>query len=270
MTDEMKINQYSITGIAGTVSRILGIEPPKGAKTVIEPLLQLAAGRTAEKMLIYDPDAVAMWLWRTHPDYFLPVMKHTQLALPMHCVMPSVTPVCFASIYTGLDPVDHGIQEYRKPVLECDTLFDALVRAGKKTALVAVGECSMAKIFLNRDIDYYIIGRDGDAPGGSHEVALQVIDSDKYDCIIVYNGSYDSTMHRNGVLSEAALSILDDNAKKFDECVTLAKSKWAGKTALYGWVTDHGCHDNESGRGTHGTDLPDDLNITHFWGFSDR
>jgi len=264
MNSATVINKYCLTDIAKTVSEILGIEPPAGAKTTLEALTQLADGRKAEKMLIYNPDAVATWLWQKYPQYFTPVAKHTQLTLPMHSVMPSVTPVNFGTIYTGMMPSEHGIQKYEKPILRCDTLFDAMLRAGKKVAIVAVKGCSVASIFLEREgLDYYI----NDTEAEAEQVGLDVINSNKYDYIIVYQGNYDGTMHRNGVEHEASIGALKSNGEVFDKLVTAAKQVWKDKNVLYGWVTDHGCHDTEAGRGTHGTDMPDDMNVTHFWGF---
>ncbi len=258
------INAYSLADIAKTVAEILGIEPPKGATTDLEPLRQLANGRKAEKLLIFNPDAVALWLWQKYPQYFIPVARHTSLALPMHSVMPSVTPVNFATIYTGMTPDGHGINEYKKPVLKCDTLFDAMLRAGKRVAIVAVTGCSVASIFLERDgIDYYINPTEEDAL----PVGLEVINSDKYDCIIIYQGNYDGTMHRCGVEDPQSLAALESNGENFDTLVSAAKKVWRGKSSLYGWVTDHGAHNNDIGRGMHGTDMPEDLNVIHFWGF---
>ena len=47
--------------------------------------------------------------------------------------MLPVTPVCFGTMYTGAQPAVHGIQKYEKPVIQIDTIFDALIRAGKMT-----------------------------------------------------------------------------------------------------------------------------------------
>src|SRR5258706_14345046 len=49
----------------------------------------------------------------------------------------------------------HGIKRYERPVLSCDTIFDALARAGKKVAIVAVRDSSIDLIFRERPIDYF-------------------------------------------------------------------------------------------------------------------
>lgn len=68
----------------------------------------------------------------------------------MKTVMPSVTPVCFGTMYTGAQPEVHGIQKYEKPVIKIDTFFDALIRAGKKPVIVATPKCSLSNIYLER------------------------------------------------------------------------------------------------------------------------
>ena len=57
----------------------------------------------------------------------------------------------------------HGIQKYEKHLLKQESLFDCLAAAGKKTALVAVADSSMAVLFQEREgIDYYILPYDGE------------------------------------------------------------------------------------------------------------
>ena len=97
-----------ITSVAPSVACILGFAPPKCAGDGNPALDQLAAnafsGRKADRALLYNPDAIAHHLFAHYTDLFLPVLRHAPLALPMQSVMPSVTPVCFASMYTGALP----------------------------------------------------------------------------------------------------------------------------------------------------------------------
>lgn len=54
----------------------------------------------------------------------------------------------------------HGIKAYVKPVLKCDTLFDVALRADLRTAIVSTAnDSSSSVIFLERQMDYYIIRR---------------------------------------------------------------------------------------------------------------
>lgn len=53
-------------------------------------------------------------------------------------------------------PEIHGIMKYEKPVLKIATAFDALAAAGKRCAMVRPMATVFQKIFLERNIDYYI------------------------------------------------------------------------------------------------------------------
>ena len=108
-------------------------------------------------MLMYNPDAVALWIFEKYAPLFTPVMLNTSITLPLQTVMPSVTPVCFGTMYTGAEPEVHGIQSYTIPVIKTDTVFDALIRAGKKPCIVSTGNDSMSRIFLEREMDYFIV-----------------------------------------------------------------------------------------------------------------
>ena len=95
-------------------------------------------------------------------------------------------------MYTGVLPEVHGIQGYTKPVITVDSLFDSLARSGKRVALVAVENSSMAIIFQNRPIDYFIVPYDDAAT----EKGLELIAQDRHDVVVVYNQEYDDMIHR--------------------------------------------------------------------------
>ena len=40
---------------------------------------------------------------------------------------------------------------------------------------------------------------------------------------------------------------------------------WSGHETLLGFAPDHGCHEIDGGLGSHGLDMPEDLNIMHFY-----
>ena len=255
-----------ITSVAPSVAQIMGFEMPKEAGKANAALLQMASmafdGRKATRALLYNPDAIAFHLYAHYTDFFLPVLKNTTLALPMQSVMPSVTPVCFASMYTGAMPSVHGIQAYVKPVLTCDTLFDAAIRAGLKPAIVSTTGDSISKIFLERPMDYFIY----DTVDEVNAKAAQLIAEDEYDILVIYNGNYDSTMHRFAPDSEEALAALRANAAQFDKFVSMARHHWAAHDTLIAFAPDHGCHHIDGGLGSHGLDMPEDMLITHFYG----
>ena len=262
-------NSYSLTTVAAAITEALGAEKPRqadNANPALSALIKNSGVQKFDRVLMYNPDAIALWLYQKYTEYYLPVQKHTSLTLPLQSVMPSVTPVCFGTMYTGALPTVHGIQSYTKPVIKIDTVFDSLIRSGKKPAIVSTAGDSLSMIFLEREMDYYIYPTVEEV----HEKALQLIQEDQYDFILVYNASYDSTMHRNAPEGAASLEALKDNMKKFDEIAEAVKAHWSKHDTLIGFAPDHGCHEIDGGLGSHGLDMPEDLNILHFYGVIPR
>lgn len=259
-------NPISLDTVCAAYAYAMGIEAPAHAEAAAEPLVRLIdeafAGRKADRVFMYNPDAIAQWVSEKYATYLQKVTDHTQLELPLCSVMPSVTPVCFGTIYTGAQPAVHGIRKYEKPVIKIDTLWDALIRAGKKAAIVADSECSMGKIYLEREMDYYIY----DTLEEVNAKAAELIMKDEYDFIAVYNGNYDSTMHKNGTEAPISLAQLVANGQAFATFAELIKNHWKGHDTLIGFAMDHGCHDIDGSCGSHGLDMEEDLNIKHFYG----
>jgi hypothetical protein len=57
--------------------------------------------------------------------------------------------------FQGRRPDEHGVKKYERPVLRCETLFDALIAAGKRVAIVAVRGSSIDLLFRERPIDHH-------------------------------------------------------------------------------------------------------------------
>jgi len=264
------LNAFSLTGIAASLCEALDIKPPREANPSLSQLTELVKRSTGsghvDRIFMYNPDAIAMWIYQKYTAFFDDVWKHAQLALPLRTVMPSVTPVCFGTMYTGAYPEVHGIQKYEKPIIRIDTIFDALVRADKRAVILGDPRCSMSNIFLERDIDYFPI----DGIDAINEKAMELIEEDQYDFMVVYNGNYDSTMHKTGPESVASLEALRDNVRAFDAFATAIRARWAHHDTLLAFAMDHGCHEIDDGCGSHGLDMPEDLNIMHLYGVVPR
>lgn len=264
----MMYGKYRITQTAATIATLMGIEAPNRAENANDIVLEnarraLPAGtENFDRVLIYNPDAIALWLYPKYTDLFAPAMMNTDIQLPVESVMPSVTPVCFASMYTGASPEIHGIRKYTKPVLTTDTLYDAALRAGKRCAIVAETDCSIAKIFLKRDMDYFIY----DTIDEVNAKALELIAADEYDLITVYNGNYDSTMHKNAPESAAALHELKRNSDDFAALIDAVRTHWKNHNTFYGYCPDHGCHEIDGNNGSHGLDQDEDMLVIHMFG----
>lgn len=260
-------NSLKLTQFAATIAKAMGISSPYEAKKSLTPVDALvkrfSKSGKAQRVLIYNPDAVAFWLFQKYTDRFIPVMERTSMTLPMQTVFPPLTPVCFATMYTGAIPAVHGIRKYEKPIVRIDSLFDTLVRGGKKAALVTVENSSMAKIFLERPIGYFLGRNDEEVEA----IALDLIEKDEYDFLCIYHMDFDEWIHDNTPESPKSLEMLDKYNSSFAALADAAKKHWAHHDTLVAYAPDHGLHETIEGIGNHFADIPADMNMVHFYGF---
>lgn len=251
---------YDISSVAASVASTLDISAPKHASPAYAPI----ADKKVDRVLLYNPDAIALWIYGKYRSLFLEAEKRSDFILPARSVMPSVTPVCFGTMYTGASPDLHGIKKYEKPVITIETLFDSLIASGKKPCIVSYGDSSISKIFLNREMDYYI----PDTMDNVNSIAMELMREDKYDLITVYNGNYDSVMHKNGPEAEPSIDALKHNIAAFCDFCDLADEVWKGKRYAAGFCPDHGCHLIDGDCGSHGLEMDEDMNVVHMWRFA--
>ena len=256
-------NEISLDRLCAALCYAMGIDAPEFAAKADERLTAYVdekfGGEKADRIFMYNPDAIAQWIYEKYPEYLTIVTDRTEISIPYKTVMPSVTPVCFGTMYTGAQPAVHGIQKYEKPIIRIETIFDALIKAGKKVAIIADPKCSIANIFLERELDYFIYP--------SYEEGLarvaELIIKDEHDFIVFYNGNYDGRMHKFGPESSMALAELKCNARYFGTVAELIKNHWGAHNTLLGFAMDHGCHEIDENCGAHGLDMEEDLNIVH-------
>jgi len=253
----------SLDTICAALCYAMGIEAPACAAPASPELCAYVddklAGKKADRILMYNPDAIAQWVQEKYPQLMKEVPVRTEISLPLLSVMPSVTPVCFGTMYTGAQPEVHGIRKYEKPVIKIDTIFDAMIRNGKRCAIIGDNSCSMGKIYLEREMDYFLY----DTIDEINAKAVELIMADEYDFIAVYNGNYDSLMHKHGPESVEALGELRSNSHTFAELSELVARHWQKHNTLVGFAMDHGCHEIDGGCGSHGLDMDEDLHIVH-------
>ena len=258
-------NSICITSVTKTLCDLFDIASCDNIDVpnpVIKALAEKKLGKEKiDRAVLYNPDAVALWLYQKYTDLFTDAAINSDIALPMLSVMPSVTPVCFASMYTGVLPEIHGIRKYEKPVLETTTLFDYFIKAEKKCAIVSTARDSISMIFLERKMDYFIY----DTPDEVNSKAHELIDEDNYDLIVIYNGNYDGTMHKHGPEAEESMNALRHNIDAYASFADAINKKWTQHNVFYGFMPDHGCHEIDGECGSHGLDMEEDMNIIHFY-----
>lgn len=258
-------NPNSLDSLCAALSYAIGVAVPECAAapntdlcTYLDGILY---GSKVDRIFMYNPDAIAQWIYEKYSHIFSEINNRTDVEIPFSSVMPSVTPVCFGTMYTGAQPQIHGIQAYVKPVITIDTIFDALIRSGKKSVIVSTTGDSMSKIFLERDMDYFIY----DTVEQVNAKAAELIIADSYDFVAVYNGNYDSYMHKFGPESIEALGELRTNVRTFGMFYEMISEHWKSHNTLIGFAMDHGCHEIDGNCGSHGLDMEEDLNIVHFY-----
>jgi hypothetical protein len=246
----------------------MGIAPP--AICSVPPLDGvLGAKRSAvgdaaiTRCLIYAPDAMGEHLLRVDPSFFEAALRVAPIRARLRSVTPPKTPVCFASMFTGADPAAHGIRRYEKPVLRADTLFDALIRAGKKVAIVAVADCSVDIIFRERAIDYFTERYDGEVTVR----ACELIEADRHDLVLAYHQEYDDRLHETEPFAPRAFLAARAHIDSFVKLSAAIDEHWSSHARAILFAPDHGAHcDPVTGRGDHGEDSAEDMEVGHFYG----
>ncbi|MBC7714478.1 MAG: alkaline phosphatase family protein [Rhizobacter sp.] len=216
-----------------------------------------------KKALIYCPDAFGTHAFKKYPELHQEMSKHSTHEVDLLSVFPPVTPVCFASLFTGGAPQEHGIIKYAKPILKCDTLFDALLRAGKKVAIVAVKNSSIDLLFKERELDYFSMDYDPLVTAKTFEL----LEKNEHDVIVVYHQEYDDLLHDTGLFSELAMKALEHHTDSWKMLLRQAEKSWQ-KDYVVCFTPDHGGHvDLKNGMGDHGENSPEDMELKHFFYF---
>ena len=257
----------TIAGITPTVCGLMGIAPPalstaNAFAPVIDRIKAHSGSARFDKCLIYAPDALGTLFIGKHPEIFAAVSRQAPLKIELRSVFPPKTPVCFASMFTGAPPEIHGIKLYERPVLSCDTLFDALIRAGKRPAIAAVRDSSIDLIFRGRDMAYFSEEYDPQVTAR----ALRLLESDEHDFILAYHQEYDDSLHATSIESERSITAAKNHAASFVQLCAEAHDRWKHHDHLFIFAPDHGGHDDPAtGKGAHGENIPEDMLVTHFF-----
>ena len=264
-------SNLSIASVTSTVCQLMGVPfNNRDIKPSFKKIID-AANTTGikhiQKFLVYAPDAIGLHLYKPYRSYFKSVEKVAPLSVHMSSVDPSVTPVCFASMFTGVSPEIHGIRKYEKPLVQHKTLFDYLIEANKKVAIVAVINSSIDIIFRNRQIDYFSEVYDEDVT----RKTIELIKSDKHDFILAYHQEYDDIMHKTHPFSKEAINAMKNHISAFNSLTEVVDKYWSKYDRAVAFTPDHGAHTNSGdGKGTHGKNIPEDMDIQHFFGLAEK
>ena len=260
-------NTIPMTRFAATIAKVSGANKPDSAdENVINEVLNLVeektGGTAVEKVVIYNPDAIGEYYVDSRPKIFAPLIGSADLCVNLLTAFPPKTPVCFGTMFTGVNPEVHGIQHYEKKLITVSSLFDKWAEAGKKVALISKEKQSIPTIFANRNIDYYLLKNDDEVL----IKALELIESDKYDVIEVYNQEYDDKLHVSSPDSPFCRRAARNYVRNYISLKKKIKDCYASYNTLLTFSPDHGSH-RIGGflLGTHGKNTPRDMNVKHFF-----
>lgn len=268
-------NENEILRVRSTVENLIGAgqqEVPGYERKVCDDVIAGAAERfgtredgtpDCDRIFIFNPDAIGSWIYEKYREKFMPLVQRADIAVDMLSVFPPLTPVCFASMYSGLAPSEHGIQRYVKPTLKADTIFDYLPLKKYRVAIVCTSGDSIAEIFKGREVDYFIY----DSIKMCNDKAFELIERDEHDMIVLYNGNYDWAMHRFGPEGKRSMLELEKNIAVFCELHDFISEKWTEHNTTLMFAADHGCHRQLLPPGSHGKNIEKDMNIKHFYSF---
>lgn len=255
----MSTRQYSLTHLAATVAALL--ELPAPARAWPEPLPEIVAdlGRVPA-VAILAPDALGLYplqLW----SHELPTLSswHEQRSLVLRAVMPTITPVNFATMITGAEQAVHGIQTF-KDSFECETLFDVVRAHGGQSAGVGRQGYTGAEL-LGRHADLW-----GKAESKTDEeverLTLHFAQASRPQFIIVQFGATDDIFHKHGPTSSEVVPTLRELDARLGRVAEELRQLGYGVIV----TADHGQHDKTEGPGgTHGTPADEDALVPCTW-----
>lgn len=148
-------------------------------------------------------------------------------------------------------------------MLKCDTIFDVLVRADKRVATVAVKDSTIDRIFRERAMDYFSGEYDPDVL----TQVISLLEADQHDVIVIYLQEYDDGMHATTPYDLTAMKAAKNNIDGFVEIGEAFDNYWYKYNRAIVFAPDHGAHiDPDTGKGSHGTEGRDDMDVRHFYG----
>lgn len=259
----MKAKTYSMIHVAPTLSAILQVPAPAQARgaPIPEVIADLAG---ISRVAVLVPDALGLYAWRLwrHEMPYLSSL-HERNSVTLRSVMPSITPVNFATMVTGTDVDGHGVRA-REDDFACETLLDVVRQAGGQSAGVGLSGYTGSEL-LGRHADLW--GNAGD--GSDDAVADKVIaiaDAHRPTFLIAQLGRVDDVFHRYGPSSRRVVPMLKGTDVRLRLLVEHLKPLGYGTLIL----ADHGQHevsDPSAGelKGSHGTDRPEDRLVPCTW-----
>lgn len=256
----LMLPEHDMRVLAPSICRILEIDVPKNSETAHLPeIVECLEGVKRLAVIVEDAFGVSTWekAWDYSPFFnTLAAFHYTHIS----SVMPSITPVNFATMLTGASPEAHKIKD-RTEKLELETIFDTL-RAEGKTSGTAARRLSSLGILISPHADNPGIALSNTDEEVRKIACTQI--SNRCDLVWVQLLDIDDASHKNGPYSFQAMKAVkraDNNLRVIAE--TAYKEDY-GVISL----ADHGQHSiTKAGEieGTHGSGSYEDTTVPFVW-----
>lgn len=248
-----------ITRIAPTVSAALALKRPLAATDrPLDDLSRRMDGADRVLMLVLDSWGDLNWREARERTPWLAEVDRTYRSATMAACLPSITPVNFASIGTGVPLAVHGVRT-RDDLPKVPTLFEIGKEEGRSTAVVGPTAATAVNV-LGTGAGHCLKAStkaDSDA-----EVALMtasLLSERRPDLCLVQLLDLDTNGHIHGPMTTQHLETMGRTDRLLRHLVPLAQrlGYWTLITADHGMHTDP--DPNAEERGTHGSDRPVDV-----------
>lgn len=259
----MEREEHSMVDVAPTVSEVL--ELPAPAQATGSPIRKMADDLSpCDKATILAPDALGDFAWQMW-QHEMPYLKslHAKRSIVLRSVMPSVTPVNFATMVTGTDLDGHGVSSKNRD-FACGTLFDVVRRSGGTSAGVGITGYTGCDL-LARFADIH-----GDAGEGTDDdvadKVIEIAEAHRPQFIIAQLGRVDDVFHKYGPSSPSVVPMLQETDRRLRRLAARLCALRYGVIIL----ADHGQHDlddrpDTEKKGGHGTEMDKDCLVPCTW-----
>ena len=257
MQDSSKIKEYSMTDIAPTISRLLGIRLPANSEG--KPIVDVIDDMGKQKRLaVIVLDAFGVATWKRYSELtpnFNRIAKNNLLHI--RSVVPAKTPVNFATMASGASSDSHKIRD-RSEKLNVETVFHVIAETNMKSA--AVGRATSTMGILLSKFAYYKCLAESNLDEDLFHKGLDLIGNESPEFILMQLLDIDDTGHKFGIMSDEfrkAVSTTDSRLGQFFPIL-------AEKNYSLMVLADHGAHQAE-GKATHNGSVEDDLIVPLTW-----
>lgn len=255
------MDEYDMRSVAPTVCRVLGVRAPSSAETgPLEEVVGTMGVVNRLAVVVIDAFGASTWAAARMEVPTFNALGNRHL-IHLRSVMPTITPVNFATMLTGAHPDEHGIRD-RTESLTLETVFDVLREHGRISATAARAVSSLG----------ILISPFADSPGlaesnTDEEVCALAVEAleERVDLLWVQLLDVDDAGHLHGPLSIESVAAAHSDDGHLREIAEKAYREGYGLMVL----ADHGQHMVVRGDGgiggTHGTDAADDIYVPFVW-----